>query len=60
MGWKMCYNGKWKRGRVVEGARLEIVWASNSLGGSNPLASARSKELKLKPGRVYFNLISFG
>ena len=25
---------------MVEGARLEIVWAGNSLGGSNPLASA--------------------
>ena len=25
---------------MVEDARLEIVWASNSLGGSNPLASA--------------------
>ena len=29
-----------KRGRVVEGARLEIVWAGDRLGGSNPLASA--------------------
>ena len=27
---------------MVEGARLEIVWASNRLGGSNPLASATS------------------
>lgn len=26
----MWYNGKWKRGRVVEGARLEIVWAEMS------------------------------
>lgn len=24
------YNEKWKRGRVVEGARLEIVWAEMS------------------------------
>ena len=27
---------------MVEGARLEIVWAGDRLGGSNPLASARS------------------
>ncbi len=26
---------------MVEGARLEIVWARKRLGGSNPLASAR-------------------
>ena len=32
---------RWKRGRVVEGARLEIVWARKRLGGSNPLASAK-------------------
>ena len=25
---------------MVEGARLEIVWARERLGGSNPLASA--------------------
>ena len=25
---------------MVEGARLEIVWAGDRLGGSNPLASA--------------------
>ena len=29
---------------MVEGARLEIVWAGNSLGGSNPLASATAPE----------------
>ena len=28
---------------MVEGARLEIVWAGDRLGGSNPLASARFK-----------------
>ena len=27
---------------MVEGARLEIVWARKRLGGSNPLASARN------------------
>ncbi len=27
---KVCYNNTWKRGRVVEGARLEIVWAEMS------------------------------
>ena len=26
---------------MVEGARLEIVWAGDRLGGSNPLASAK-------------------
>ena len=26
---------------MVEGARLEIVWAFTRLGGSNPLASAK-------------------
>ena len=31
---------------MVEGARLEIVWAFTRLGGSNPLASAR-KSLKI-------------
>ena len=34
---------RWKRGRVVEGARLEIVWAGNRLEGSNPFASATRK-----------------
>ena len=29
-----------KRVRVVEGARLERVYAGNRIGGSNPLASA--------------------
>ena len=33
---------------MVEGARLEIVWAGDRLGGSNPLASAR-KSLKMAP-----------
>ena len=37
---KLWYDEKRKRGRVVEGARLEIVWAGDRLGGSNPLASA--------------------
>ncbi len=36
----LWYNCMRKRGRVVEGARLEIVWARKGLGGSNPLASA--------------------
>ena len=31
---------------MVEGARLEIVWARKSLGGSNPLASAREHILE--------------
>lgn len=38
---EVWYNYEWKRGRVVEGARLEIVWAFTRLGGSNPLASAK-------------------
>ena len=29
-GDSMWQNKKWKRGRVVEGARLEIVWAAMS------------------------------
>lgn len=29
---------------MVEGARLEIVWAGDRLGGSNPLASAKFLE----------------
>ena len=36
---------------MVEGARLEIVWAGDRLGGSNPLASARTK---LKPEGLLF------
>lgn len=28
---------------MVEGARLEIVWAGDRLGGSNPLASAKKE-----------------
>ena len=35
---------------MVEGARLEIVWAFTRLGGSNPLASAR----KFEPGLALF------
>ena len=31
---------------MVEGARLEIVWAFTRLGGSNPLASAKITEVK--------------
>ena len=30
VGDSMWQNEKWKRGRVVEGARLEIVWAAMS------------------------------
>ena len=30
----------WRGGRVVEGARLEIVYAGNRIGGSNPPFSA--------------------
>ena len=41
---KICYNNRWKRGRVVEGARLEIVWARKGLEGSNPFASATAPE----------------
>ena len=37
-----------KRGRVVEGARLEIVWAGDRLGGSNPLASAMLLTQRIK------------
>ena len=32
--------GYWRGGRVVEGARLEIVYAGNRIGGSNPPFSA--------------------
>ena len=31
---------------MVEGARLEIVWAFTRLGGSNPLASARPEQAR--------------
>ena len=31
----------WRGGRVVEGARLEIVYAVKRIRGSNPLLSAR-------------------
>ena len=34
---------RWKCGRVVEGARLESVWARKGLAGSNPVASAKQK-----------------
>ena len=30
----------WRGGRVVEGARLEIVYARKRIGGSNPPLSA--------------------
>ena len=30
----------WRGGRVVEGARLEIVYAGNCIEGSNPSFSA--------------------
>lgn len=31
----------WRDGRVVEGARLESVYSSNAIAGSNPVLSAR-------------------
>ena len=31
---------KWRGGRVVEGARLESVYAGNRIAGSNPAPSA--------------------
>ena len=33
---------------MVEGARLEIVWAGDRLGGSNPLASATLLTQRIK------------
>ncbi len=33
-------KGKWSRGRVVEGARLESVYTGNRIEGSNPSDSA--------------------
>ncbi len=33
---------EWTGGRVVEGARLERVWAGDRLQGSNPCLSAIS------------------
>lgn len=30
----------WRDGRVVEGARLESVYSSNAIAGSNPVLSA--------------------
>lgn len=44
---------------MVEGARLEIVWARKRLGGSNPLASAR-KFLKMTPCGLFFEDFSVG
>ena len=35
--------------RVVEGARLERVYAGNRIGGSNPLASAIFYAQKIAP-----------
>ena len=34
-------NNCWRDGRVVEGARLESVCASNGTAGSNPVLSAK-------------------
>ena len=44
---KTGYYSKYKRrgGRVVEGARLERVYASNRIEGSNPSLSAIRKKL---------------
>ena len=37
----LCYNSESRRGvRVVEGARLESVYAGNRIWGSNPHLSA--------------------
>ncbi len=39
--WKMYYQVySWRGGRVVEGARLESVYAGNRIEGSNPSPSA--------------------
>ena len=42
---------------MVEGARLEIVWARKRLGGSNPLASAR-KSRKIAQMAVYVDFFA--
>jgi hypothetical protein len=38
-----CHPKKWRLVRVVEGARLESVYRGNSIKGSNPLVSAKSR-----------------
>ncbi len=42
---------------MVEGARLEIVWGRKTLGGSNPLASARIHILKTSVFFCFINTI---
>lgn len=42
---------------MVEGARLEIVWARKRLGGSNPLASATPLAGCLKKRNSYLALL---
>lgn len=57
---KLWYDEKRKRGRVVEGARLEIVWAGDRLGGSNPLASANYAFLALLAQMRFFVFCGIG
>ena len=37
--WIKGHIDKWRSGRVVEGGRLESVYTSNGIGGSNPPSS---------------------
>ena len=46
----ICIPIKWRRVRVVEGARLESVYRGNSIKGSNPFVSASSQLYLTQPG----------
>ena len=50
VGDSMWQNEKWKRGRVVEGARLEIVWAAMS----RRFESSRFRQEERMTRRGYF------
>ena len=48
MKWKIIFPSLIRRGgRVVEGARLESVYTSNRIKGSNPFLSAILKKLNI-------------
>jgi hypothetical protein len=42
-------RGRWRGGRVAEGARLESVYTGNRIVGSNPTLSAKLSFAAIRP-----------
>ncbi|MDB5161966.1 MAG: hypothetical protein JWM52_474 [Candidatus Saccharibacteria bacterium] len=48
---------RWRDGRVVEGARLESVYSSNVIAGSNPVLSAKLVVKNTRHDNTLFKLV---